>query len=446
MRGYYYDQTGEAPRSTPAPIFAGRRRRWSGAAAVLLFLLTMALLGGLTAAAGLWSHSRLEELPALADSTWQPLPVREELPEETTVERAPTGDGTTLTISPLPSGGAHSLQEIYRENIASIVSIRGSKGDGMSLGTGVVMSEDGYIITNSHVIEGCGAVDVVLQDERVFQALLVGQDAQSDLAVLKIDCAGLTPAQFGDSTLLEVGDAVAAIGNPLGEELRGTMTDGIISAINRDVNVDGYTMVLLQTTAALNSGNSGGALINDRGQVVGITNLKMRAYDNTVEGLGFAIPTTTVGGGRPHRPRAGGGPAHHRHHRLYRDGGAGGGVRVPPRGGGTERPGGLRCPTAGRPAKRRDRGGQRRDDHRHGPAPGDQGGAGGGGRAHLPPLARRPLPGAGRGPGGPVHAGGVDKKRAPRPGAPKRDVCGRMEESRVGITLAYWISCALIIL
>lgn len=294
MRGYYYDQTGEAPRSTPAPISAGRRRRWSGAAAVLLFLLTMALLGGLTAAAGLWSHSRLEELPALADSTWQPLPVREELPEETTVERAPTGDGTTLTISPLPSGGAHSLQEIYRENIASIVSIRGSKGDGMSLGTGVVMSEDGYIITNSHVIEGCGAVDVVLQDERVFQALLVGQDAQSDLAVLKIDCAGLTPAQFGDSTLLEVGDAVAAIGNPLGEELRGTMTDGIISAINRDVNVDGYTMVLLQTTAALNSGNSGGALINDRGQVVGITNLKMRAYDNTVEGLGFAIPTTTV--------------------------------------------------------------------------------------------------------------------------------------------------------
>ena len=294
MRGYYYDQTGEAPRSTPAPIFAGRRRRWSGAAAVLLFLLTMALLGGLTAAAGLWSHSRLEELPALADSTWQPLPVREELPEETTVERAPTGDGTTLTISPLPSGGAHSLQEIYRENIASIVSIRGSKGDGMSLGTGVVMSEDGYIITNSHVIEGCGAVDVVLQDERVFQALLVGQDAQSDLAVLKIDCAGLTPAQFGDSTLLEVGDAVAAIGNPLGEELRGTMTDGIISAINRDVNVDGYTMSLLQTTAALNSGNSGGALINDHGQVVGITNLKMEGYDSTVEGLGFAIPTTTV--------------------------------------------------------------------------------------------------------------------------------------------------------
>ena len=103
MRGYYYDQTGEAPRSTPAPISAGRRRRWSGAAAVLLFLLTMALLGGLTAAAGLWSYSRLEELPALADSTWQPLPVREELPEETTVGGPPPG---TAPPSPFPCPAA----------------------------------------------------------------------------------------------------------------------------------------------------------------------------------------------------------------------------------------------------------------------------------------------------------------------------------------------------
>ena len=186
----------------------------------------------------------------------------EELPEETTVERAPTGDGTTLTISPLPSGGAHSLQEIYRENIASIVSIRGSKGDGMSLGTGVVMSEDGYIITNSHVIEGCGAVDVVLQDERVFQALLVGQDAQSDLAVLKIDASGLTPAQFGDDTLLRSGDPVSAIGNPMG--YRSTITPGIVSALDQPVSVEGTTMYLLQTSAAINYGSSGGALLNDR--------------------------------------------------------------------------------------------------------------------------------------------------------------------------------------
>ena len=158
----------------------------------------------------------------------------------------------------------------------------------------MVLSEDGYLITNAHVIAGSSRVEAVLQDERVFNALLVGRDTPSDLAVLKIDCDGLSPAVFGDSTLLEVGDPVAAIGNPLGEELRGTMTDGIISAINRDVNVDGYTMSLLQTTAALNNGNSGGALINRYGQVVGITNLKMQAYDGTVEGLGFAIPTATV--------------------------------------------------------------------------------------------------------------------------------------------------------
>ena len=107
---------------------------------------------------------------------------------------------------------------------------------------------------------------------------------------------GFYPAEFGDSSLLRVGDVALAIGNPLGEELAGTMTDGIISAINRDVNVDGITMTLLQTTAALNSGNSGGALINQYGQVVGITNMKMSSQytEATIEGLGFAIPTVTV--------------------------------------------------------------------------------------------------------------------------------------------------------
>ena len=112
--------------------------------------------------------------------------------------------------------------------------------------------------------------------------------------MLKVECTGLSPADFGDSGLLRVGDVALAIGNPLGEDLRGTMTDGIISALNRDVNVDGRTMSLIQTTAALNSGNSGGALINEYGQVIGITNLKMQSYYDTVEGLGFAIPTATV--------------------------------------------------------------------------------------------------------------------------------------------------------
>ena len=214
---------------------------------------------------------------------------------ETTIPRAQVGEEVEVELLGVPETGALTFQEIYEKVLPSIVGIRAYGPDGGATGTGVVLSEEGYIITNFHVIEGAESAEVVLlQGERVLDALLVGGDAANDLAVLKVEGKGFYPAEFGDSSLLRVGDVALAIGNPLGEELAGTMTDGIISAINRDVNVDGYTMSLLQTTAALNSGNSGGALINDHGQVVGITNLKMEGYDSTVEGLGFAIPTTTV--------------------------------------------------------------------------------------------------------------------------------------------------------
>ncbi|WP_352408724.1 trypsin-like peptidase domain-containing protein [Lawsonibacter hominis] len=260
---------------------------------MVCFLIAIALLVGVAVLLRLLPAAELE-LPAGQDGDIrQPFaPAASEQP--TTVERAPLGDGTTLELFPLPEGEPLRFQEIYQANLSCIVSVRGTKGSSMSLGTGVIMSEDGYIITNSHVIEGCSAVDVVLWDERVYPALLVGRDEQTDLAVLKVECTGLSPADFGDSGLLRVGDVALAIGNPLGEDLRGTMTDGIISALNRDVNVDGRTMSLIQTTAALNSGNSGGALINEYGQVIGITNLKMQSYYDTVEGLGFAIPTATV--------------------------------------------------------------------------------------------------------------------------------------------------------
>ena len=279
----YYDQTA---------AWAPPRRR-GGRTAVVCFLIAIALLVGVAVLLRLLPAAELE-LPAGQDGDIrQPFaPAASEQP--TTVERAPLGDGTTLELFPLPEGEPLRFQEIYQANLSCIVSVRGTKGSSMSLGTGVIMSENGYIITNSHVIEGCSAVDVVLWDERVYPALLVGRDEQTDLAVLKVECTGLSPADFGDSGLLRVGDVALAIGNPLGEDLRGTMTDGIISALNRDVNVDGRTMSLIQTTAALNSGNSGGALINEYGQVIGITNLKMQSYYDTVEGLGFAIPTATV--------------------------------------------------------------------------------------------------------------------------------------------------------
>ena len=218
----------------------------------------------------------------------------------TPLQSAPTGDGTVLEVAPVPEGEAKSLQTIYQEVNPAIVSISAavSRGyaQGVAQGTGVVMTGSGYIITNQHVIDGAFRVDVSLDDGRQMEAKLVGADEATDLAVLKVEARDLPAAVFGSSEDMAVGDTVVAIGNPMGEELRGTMTDGILSAINRDMEVDGNTMTLLQTTAALNSGNSGGALVNDRGQVIGITNMKLVStnFGNTVEGLGFAIPTTTV--------------------------------------------------------------------------------------------------------------------------------------------------------
>lgn len=188
-------------------------------------------------------------------------------------------------------GPTLSFQEIYQKVIPSIVSIEVYSPRSSSSGTGIIMTEDGYIVTNHHIISDQAEGFVVLSDGSEYEAKLVGSDVESDLAVLKIDARDLTPAEFGTSDQMQVGDTVLAIGNPLGSELFGTMTEGIVSAINRDVNVDGYDMSLIQTTAALNPGNSGGALINTAGQVVGITNMKMMSDYETIEGLGFAIPT-----------------------------------------------------------------------------------------------------------------------------------------------------------
>ena len=146
------------------------------------------------------------------------------------------------------------------------------------------------------MVEGAESIHIQFNDSRILDAQLIGADKVSDLAVLRVDAQDLKPAVLGDSSVLQVGDTVVAIGDPLGAELRGTMTDGIISAINRDVNVDGRVMNLIQTNAALNSGNSGGPLLNCYGQVIGINTMKIGDYMNSagVEGLGFAIPSNTV--------------------------------------------------------------------------------------------------------------------------------------------------------
>ena len=170
-------------------------------------------------------------------------------------------------------------------------------------GSGIVMSSDGYIVTNAHVIYDteseyqmgkASSVKVVMGEnhDEEYEAEIIGYDIQTDLAVLKINAEGLTPAEFGNSDELKVGELVVAIGNPLGFELYGTTTCGIVSAKNREVELEDKTMTLIQTDAAINAGNSGGMLLNSYGQVIGINSLKMGSSygEASVEGLGFAIP------------------------------------------------------------------------------------------------------------------------------------------------------------
>ena len=222
---------------------------------------------------------------------------------DTTPDVSDSTDSGTLTLNPsaqsednLPVEEGISLQHLYEKNIPSVVSITCSGSGSTSTGTGVILTEDGYLVTNCHVIENADAITADLTDGRSFAAQVVGADAASDLAVLRIDGTDFIPAEFGDSSALRVGDAVAAIGDPLGLTFRGTLTDGIVSAINRDLIIDGRPLTLIQTNCALNSGNSGGPLINCYGQVIGINTMKIGTFvnDANVEGLGFAIPSTTV--------------------------------------------------------------------------------------------------------------------------------------------------------
>ncbi len=220
----------------------------------------------------------------------EPAPVQKTGEGSFDLQQCPQG------LDNVPQSGGLSLQEIYVKNIPSVVSITCSHGGSSSTGTGVILTEDGYIITNAHVVENAVSISVQLTDDRILPAEVIGFDEVSDLAVLSVEAYDLTPAQFGDSSGLRVGDTVVAIGDPLGVEFRGTYTDGIVSAINRDVDVDGHTMTLIQTNAALNSGNSGGPLINCYGQVIGINTMKIGTFTDSagVEGLGFAIPSATV--------------------------------------------------------------------------------------------------------------------------------------------------------
>ena len=166
-------------------------------------------------------------------------------------------------------------------------SSEGATSETVGSGSGVIVTSDGYIVTNNHVVEGADAIKVHLEDGTEYTATLIGTDRYTDLAVIKIDAANLPAATLGNSSDALVCDAVYAIGNPLGV-LASSVSEGIISGLDRVIKIDGIEMTLMQTTAAVNPGNSGGGLFNSRGELIGIVNAKRSGTD--VEGLGFAIP------------------------------------------------------------------------------------------------------------------------------------------------------------
>ena len=317
---FYENEPNDRPRPQPTPMGRGRSRRrsnWLGTfvAILLLVILTcgvvyvtffadvhvqrtgngLLLYFGTRQAQPAETHTVSQsETPAQAETpeadTSSALAAQPaENPPSVEIESSPAAPATPASED--EADGTLSLQEIYKKCIGSVVSITASAQSGKSSGTGIVLSADGYLITNHHVIENAQVIAVQTSDDRQFQASIIGSDEASDLAVLKVDATDLQPAEFGDSGKLAVGDRVVAIGDPLGAQLRGTMTSGIVSAINRDLEVNDRTMTLIQTDAALNNGNSGGPLINCYGQVIGINTMKLRSYySTTAEGLGFAIP------------------------------------------------------------------------------------------------------------------------------------------------------------
>ena len=220
--------------------------------------------------------------------------------ESTVIYKSSEASGTTkqtssssgLTTAEVAEKAAPSVVEINVKGTVSTYGFFGGTYETSAAGSGVIISEDGYIITNNHVVEDGSEYTVVTSDGTSYEATLVGTDENSDIAVLKVDATGLTAATIGDSDKLSVGDTAVVIGNPLGT-LGGTVTDGIISATNRELTINNRSMNLIQTNAAINSGNSGGGLFDSNANLVGIVNAKdsgTTSSGTTIEGLGFAIP------------------------------------------------------------------------------------------------------------------------------------------------------------
>lgn len=214
----------------------------------------------------------------------------------TSTETSASGASTGMTTTEVAAKAAPSVVEILTSTTTTSYGMFGGTYTSQAAGSGVIISSDGYIITNNHVVEDADAIQITLYDGTVYEATLVGTDSTSDIAVLKVDANGLTAATLGDSSTIQAGDTAVAIGNPLGT-LGGTVTDGIISATNREITMDNETYELIQTNCAINSGNSGGGLFDGNGNLIGIVNMKdsgTTSSGTVIEGLGFAIPINTA--------------------------------------------------------------------------------------------------------------------------------------------------------
>ncbi len=282
---------------SPAPAYTPeirKSRKGMTAGRIVALALVCSLLGGCLGAGTVLLASR----GAKAETDAPAAPANE------TVVLQGSREPVTVTTASVDTDRLLTPSQVYAENVASTVGITtsvttnywGYQSTYPASGSGFILSADGYILTNYHVVEDSSSVSVTTFDNKSYDAEIVGCDASNDIAVLKIKAEGLVPVVLGDSSTLRVGDTVVAIGNPLGE-LTFSLTQGVVSALDREITMSsGSTMTLIQTDAAINSGNSGGALFNMYGEVVGITNAKYSSSGSSasIDNIGFAIPINRV--------------------------------------------------------------------------------------------------------------------------------------------------------
>ncbi len=298
----YYDYSNIPQENTnviyqPAPQKQGKKSGGKIAALALCF----SLLGGAIGTGGTYLAMSNSDKPTSVVASQSD---SESKSEKDTVLLANSKPAQTVTDTAASKSTKLTAAEVYKANVNSTVGITtsintnylGYKTTAAASGSGFIISKDGYIVTNHHVIEDANKITVSLYNGKKYEAELIGSDESSDVAVLKIDANDLTPVTLGSSAALNVGDEVAAIGNPLGE-LTFSLTTGVVSALDRSVTTENSTMTLIQTDAAINSGNSGGALFNMYGEVIGITNAKYSSSGTTgasIDNIGFAIPINSA--------------------------------------------------------------------------------------------------------------------------------------------------------